>query len=760
MGEIKGMSLVEDTPAIDPNMLFNYMGEMEEEIERLEGIVAAKKKMVDDAPKTEEKKETKQKWDVCDTAAAIDTTNGAAPAEDTKEATNLDKGKSKAIEEKPVDKKDKKSRKKAQSKDKHSKSKDGKSKKKTKKEAPATPENIIAHGRILLRYLNEDYKSTKASLFPLLDAGLITFDLLWALFKPNTLVYTVCPGTDEPRAFIVEFTEVHSNIMRGTWLAVEGRYLEFVGLPEEQRKAGKIQVTENDGKGGFGWGKTTVDIDSFTGSRRIDTLRCYPMKYRPDAEEMKRRLIERGRKFVTLAGMQYKNHKGLAFLRNKKGQIVKLNLNGRIMIDPALFRRMNPNYIVSSVRPRSADLKSARELNVFTSSKNGRARRVGEESDSESEEEGGCCGGDEEDEGVEKEEESKEETVKYYFDESGNLQVYNPEELVKKENEAAEIDGKTTIGFSDEEFMLASSVVLGFSFPEKLWLEISVAGVSDIIWNDTAFDTLVLPNSSKEIVKALVETHTGSRMESTTIDDIIQGKGRGLVSVLHGPPGTGKTLTAESIAELLHKPLYMVSSGELGTTAHVLEEGLNRILDIAHTWDAVLLLDEADVFLEKRTMHDLHRNALVSVFLRLLEYFQGILFLTTNRVQSFDEAFQSRIHVALRYDDLTFSAKKQIWTNFINMVFEKEKTNGLALLRRENAEKEKERREKKGTAVSSSSSSVSSRSKGKKGEEESMLTDAILSESDVNMLATKSFNGRQVRFSPHPVYFCGIGANV
>ena len=75
------------------------------------------------------------------------------------------------------------------------------------------------------------------------------------------------------------------------------------------------------------------------------------------------------------------------------------------------------------------------------------------------------------------------------------------------------------------------------------------------------------------------------------------GKGRGLVAVLHGPPGTGKTLTAEGIAELLKRPLYMVSVGELGTNSRELELELNKILDVAHSWGAVLLLDEADVFL-------------------------------------------------------------------------------------------------------------------------------------------------------------------
>lgn len=141
---------------------------------------------------------------------------------------------------------------------------------------------------------------------------------------------------------------------------------------------------------------------------------------------------------------------------------------------------------------------------------------------------------------------------------------------------------------------------------------------------------------------------------------------------MHGPPGTGKTLTAEGIAELLKCPLYMVSAGELGTNPRELEAELNKILDIAHSWGAVLLLDEADVFLEKRTIQDIHRNALVSIFLRLLEYFQGILFLTTNRVETFDDAFQSRIHVALRYGELTSKAKRSVWKMFLDKVRAKE----------------------------------------------------------------------------------------
>jgi SpoVK/Ycf46/Vps4 family AAA+-type ATPase len=133
------------------------------------------------------------------------------------------------------------------------------------------------------------------------------------------------------------------------------------------------------------------------------------------------------------------------------------------------------------------------------------------------------------------------------------------------------------------------------------------------------------------------------------MSDVIRGKGQGSVFLFYGPPGVGKTLTAEAVAEMLHRPLYQVSMGELGTTPDTLESGLKAILDGCSRWKALVLLDEADIFLERRSSSgDLLRNAMVSVVLRMVEYFAGVLFLTTNRVASFDPAFQTRITVALR----------------------------------------------------------------------------------------------------------------
>jgi hypothetical protein len=52
----------------------------------------------------------------------------------------------------------------------------------------------------------------------------------------------------------------------------------------------------------------------------------------------------------------------------------------------------------------------------------------------------------------------------------------------------------------------------------------------------------------------------------------------------------------------------------------------------------VLLLDEADVYLQRQDGLQLEHNRLVATFLRMLEYYPSIFFLTTNMLQDFDAA--------------------------------------------------------------------------------------------------------------------------
>ncbi|KAI9774020.1 MAG: hypothetical protein M1839_001904 [Geoglossum umbratile] len=110
---------------------------------------------------------------------------------------------------------------------------------------------------------------------------------------------------------------------------------------------------------------------------------------------------------------------------------------------------------------------------------------------------------------------------------------------------------------------------------------------------------------------------------------------------------------------------WMVSAGDLSTSSDELEAELSQIFDIADHWNAILLLGEADIFLQKRDLQSLERNDMVSVFLRLLEYFQSILVLPTNRVETFDGAVQSMVNLPLKFNDFDEPARKAIWTTFL-----------------------------------------------------------------------------------------------
>jgi len=210
-------------------------------------------------------------------------------------------------------------------------------------------------------------------------------------------------------------------------------------------------------------------------------------------------------------------------------------------------------------------------------------------------------------------------------------------------------------------YFMCWPTLLGFSFNAKQWGEIFVDNVSQIKFNDNAFNTLVLDNKTKNVIKALVMNN------ENTFTDIIDGKSGGCIFLLHGSPGVGKTLTCEAVSELLHRPLYSVGVGELGSDSHTLEKKLNSIIELAHSWNAIILIDECDIFMESRNTSDVVRNAMVAIFLRLLERHQGVMFLTTNRINTMDEAFKSRISMILKYDNFDIETRMKIWKNLSNV---------------------------------------------------------------------------------------------
>ncbi|KIW36895.1 uncharacterized protein PV06_11009 [Exophiala oligosperma] len=361
----------------------------------------------------------------------------------------------------------------------------------------------------------------------------------------------------------------------------------------------------HDGKR-FGEATIPLKIPEFDGIKKITLLGAYPLEYHPQKQDVVEQLTERGRKFCSLIGTHFRQYEGQAFYMDKK-EVKKFSVSGRVMVDAVSFRKKNPNYSF----PR-LDVKSSK------------GRQWLWDSDSED---------DSADDSSETSREVKDQKIPC----------------------------------SVEDLLVCSETVYAFSFQRKRWGELCVDDIEEIDWDCSAFDTLVIPTGQKEIIQSLVERHTNGS-DDEKFDDIIQGKGQNIVLLLHGPPGVGKTLTAEGLAEKRKLPLYSVYAGDLGTNAERLEENLLEITSLAHKWRAIILIDESDVYLAERSLQDVQWNALVSVFLRHLEYFQGIMFLTTNRVATFDAAFQSRIHFSIRFGDLGRDVKKNIWKTFLGKV--------------------------------------------------------------------------------------------
>jgi hypothetical protein len=369
----------------------------------------------------------------------------------------------------------------------------------------------------------------------------------------------------------------------------------------------------------FGSNKINLSIAAYTGTRAITTLRVYPIEFHPEGEAIRARLIDRGAKAEALAGPNYRAYQGVAWRQGGFGNKDKYNVKGRIVIDTYGWNRFNPTQSVFVAPLNQKELAPPPPPGQYNE--------------------------DEVDEGE----------YQYEDEDDSGMPI---DGAFADEEDAAKHPPLTT-----EQKLICSPLLRGYSLKNKFWLNFFVNCVKEIEWQTDAFDRLVLPKNQKELILGFTESQRKFR---DTFDDVIEGKGKGMIILLCGPPGVGKTLTSESVAEEMKVPLYMMSAGDLGFDPRKVETKLQDILEMCSRWNAVLLLDEADVFLEQRSLHELERNKLVSIFLRVLEYYEGTMFLTTNRVQTFDPAFQSRIHISLDYPGLTIDSRKTVWKNFLD----------------------------------------------------------------------------------------------
>ncbi|KAH9931585.1 P-loop containing nucleoside triphosphate hydrolase protein [Fomitopsis serialis] len=463
-------------------------------------------------------------------------------------------------------------------------------------------DNVLRSLEVLLDYLRTDFQATISQISNLLAHEEISSDLLYAILIPGTLLVTTDPSTGEPCVL-----QLKSFAKGTTSYTLNGEGLDVIDDPQDNNTDNVSAPAGATTK--FGRVLRSIQIPHFRGVVKINTLSAYPMSYHSNEARLKEALLARARKWMKLSGVHHMHYQGTAVIgvETQCGRVyIKYQTDSRTIIDRGAFKQNNANYAMS--QPAAVQASQPRQR-----SRPNRRRR-GEPA-------------------------VKAETLR-----------------VKTESQS--------VGLPDDELILASPVLYGFSLSDKMWLEFNVEKVRPIAWSDEPFTNLVLPGNRRDLLRSLVEAHNSN----LDFDDFVQGKGQGLVINLFGPPGVGKTLSAEATSEHLKRPLYMIGGGDLGADANTVDTTLKRVFSIAARWRAIVLIDEADVFLEQRSMHDLMRNAMVAVFLRHVEYYRGILFLTTNRVKAFDPAFLSRIHVALRFQELSKEAKLKIWQAFLQKV--------------------------------------------------------------------------------------------
>ncbi|KAK6841173.1 hypothetical protein PG987_002033 [Apiospora arundinis] len=368
----------------------------------------------------------------------------------------------------------------------------------------------------------------------------------------------------------------------------------------------------------------------YEGKSDLRSLDIYPLRHAKDSG-LRDRLISRGRLFLKVAGIKHMHYTGLTLgTRDELDSPVVIDFEEAFARYPSWIPRVR--HVADEWKLREAEIHRSVPLDEKPLNdwmfywKNALQLR-----DSPCIEE--CCAS----ETTHYDEYVEIERMKDYLNErmkeadSSTPSVSIVPRAFKRINEG--------IAPTDEDFLIMTFSVFGFALRNRKWYALDITNLSEVA---------ILGEEKASISSySLLATEIWSS--------------RGLIMLLHGVPGVGKTSTAECVAAFFRSPLFQITGGDLGTTAQEVEGALEQNFSLASRWNCILLIDEADVFLGERNREDFKRNSLVAVFLRMMEYYSGILFLTTNRVGVFDEAFTSRIHISLYYPPLKREATRQIF---------------------------------------------------------------------------------------------------
>ncbi|KAH7378244.1 hypothetical protein BKA66DRAFT_466882 [Pyrenochaeta sp. MPI-SDFR-AT-0127] len=428
-----------------------------------------------------------------------------------------------------------------------------------------------------------------------------SFEMLWLLLAPGADVYCDEDDNGSKEPWVV--SHVTFNVLNKSWNQYEVTLWQLVGDEDS------LQPEEEK-----------FTISRFHGEKPIQDLDVFPCQYYTDNEKKRKEMIDRGKLFFSL------RQKRCMYYDGEGDQWPRLPYKGYVMVDPV--QQQDTLQLGALGTPEAVDQKpSVLPLCSCT-------RCLSMES---------------------------ERTRPAKFDGYKKIEMKKVTEL------------------TEHQYFICTRSTWAFVLGIREWKLLFLEGFTEPKWDLGLIDSLVLKRHYKDMLQNLSRmfieqqqsiSHNPAEHKETSntrvvpwTADYVENKGKGLVFLLHGKPGVGKTYTAECIAHQVQRPLLSVTCADIGVEPTEVEANLNKWFKIARRWDAIMLLDEADIYMEYRQIHDLTRNNLVAGFLRAIEYYDGVLFLTTNRIGTFDEAFLSRI-TAIYYDDFNDDDRKKIWGNY------------------------------------------------------------------------------------------------
>jgi hypothetical protein len=233
----------------------------------------------------------------------------------------------------------------------------------------------------------------------------------------------------------------------------------------------------------FGYFTVTLHIQPYDGYRALQNLHVLPLEYHPEKERITSGLIERGKRFISLLGIHYRWYEGSALALSESRRNSELGLPGMSSITVRFD--LDTRYL-------SPDIMQVRSRIMI-------------------------------------------DCAEFY--------VRAPKLKPQFSSSARTI---STISHDhyrlpEKDILICDHRIPGFSLVNKRWCYFEVDRIKDIQFNSEAFEALILSQEQKQMIHSLVRVHTDKRMR---FDDIIRGKGKGMVFLLHGTTGVGKTLTA------------------------------------------------------------------------------------------------------------------------------------------------------------------------------------------------------------------------